>query len=307
MSVMKTSLALFAAAALLALLPTGANAAGKKLDPKNPDEALQITNKVFCANKPGEHALYWWQGSVYSRRPGEKDRHLFDVQGMNVRQCARLEDKVRGIGFRSVSRELLLYTDKDTGQLLKTWKNPWSGEDVEVIHVANDPVNSRGPTWSRNEKGEPTATLDSTIIRGSTALNGGGAARLFYENPLAGPYQEYIGGTYHATEFLTSAYDLDQAMDPSTTAVADAVLSWNRISSWLPWMKMRGRDGVIVISTYGMRLQRFEDLPQVMQDAINTTYPAYKMPPPTDDARPNETSWTYFKKVMEEKAKAKAP
>lgn len=296
---------IFAAAALVAAVAAGpAEARSKKLDPKNADEALQISNKVFCANKPGETALYWWQGAAYARRPGEKDRHLFNVHGMNVRQCARLEDKVRGVGFRSVSRELLLYTDKDTDQLLKTWTNPWTGEEVEVIHVANDPVNSRAPTWSRNEKGEPTANIDNYMVRGTVAMTGGGAARLFYENPLAGPYQPYIGGTYHATEFLTSAFDLNQAMDPKTNAVSDAVLSWGRISSWLPWMKMGGRDGMIVIYTYGLRLNSFDELPQVVKDAVNTTYPIYRNPPPTDDARPNETSWTYFKKIMEGRAKA---
>jgi hypothetical protein len=36
-----------------------------------------------------------------------------------------------------------------------------------------------------------------------------------------------------------------------------------------------------------------------MKDEIAANYPAYVAPPPTDDARPNETSWTYFKKQME--------
>ena len=36
----------------------------------------------------------------------------------------------------------------------------------------------------------------------------------------------------------------------------------------------------------------------VVLKAIETTYPEYSSPPPGDDARENETSWTYFKKKV---------
>jgi hypothetical protein len=42
-----------------------------------------------------------------------------------------------------------------------------------------------------------------------------------------------------------------------------------------------------------------DGLPQVLQDEIATNYPDYVTPPPLNDARPNETSWTYFRKVFD--------
>ena len=41
------------------------------------------------------------------------------------------------------------------------------------------------------------------------------------------------------------------------------------------------------------------DLPAVLRDEIAANYPIYDTPPPGDDARPNETSWTYFRKVFD--------
>ncbi|HJL80295.1 MAG TPA: DUF1838 family protein [Gammaproteobacteria bacterium] len=35
-----------------------------------------------------------------------------------------------------------------------------------------------------------------------------------------------------------------------------------------------------------------------MKDEIKENYPIYNQPPPTDDQRRNETSWTYFKKML---------
>ena len=78
---------------------------------------------------------------MYSRVQGEADRLLFRVEGMNIRACTSIKDPKRGNGFRMVSRELLFYQDPVTGELMDEWKNPWTGETVEVLHVANDPVN----------------------------------------------------------------------------------------------------------------------------------------------------------------------
>jgi hypothetical protein len=213
-------------------------------DLDDPDEAFLASNKVFCANQPGETALYWWEGVVYSRIPGEKDRHIFNVQGMNIRQCARLEDPEKGVGFRSVSREVMLYLDPETNEVLRSWDNPWTGETVEVVHVNNDPVNSRAPSFARRDDGSPRVDWSSKTVIGGTVLEGGGAALLFYNNPLAGDYQDFEGGKYHASEFLTAAYPLADARDKDHDAIQDSVISWGRISGWLPWMKMRKRTGV---------------------------------------------------------------
>ncbi len=281
------------------LLATGASA--QQFDVSDPDQALMAGNKIFCANEPGEVALYWWQGEVYSRIPGEKDKHIFNVQGMNARQCGRMEDDTRGLGFRSVSREMMIYLDPETNEVLRTWNNPWTGEDVEVLHVNNDPVNSRGPSWARDEEGNPRAKFEPDLVINGTVLRGGSAARLFYNNPLTGDYQDYEGGKYHAAEFLTAAYPLADALDSSKTAIQDAVISWGRISGWLPWMKMRGRSGLMVHYTHGMRLHKWEDLPDVLRVEIETNWPKYQSPPPTDDARPNDTTWTVFKRWIDEK------
>lgn len=293
---------------LLLAVPGGFSHAGEKLDVSDPDQALMASNKLFCDNTPETPSLFWWQGMVYSRIPGEKDRHIFNVTGMNMRQCAKFEDPVKGVGFRSVSREVMLYLDPETNEILRTWKNPWTGETVEVLHVANDPVNSRAPRFARDEEGNPVATFDSMTVMNGIGLQGGGAARLFYNNPLAGNYQDYEGGKYHASEFLTMAYPMDDALDASKTAIQDAVISWGRVSGWLPWMKMRGRTGLMVHWTHGMRLHDWKDLPAVLRDEIEANYPVYREPPPVDDARPNDTTWTVFKRWIDDKrAKGEIP
>ena len=284
---------------LLSMLAAAAAtpAFAQKLDPMKPADALTLSRKIACSTVDGEAATYWWHGEAFSRRAGEADIHLFNVEGMNIRACVKAPD---GDGFNLVSRELLIYVDKDTGVPLKTWKNPWTNGTVEVLHVANDPVN--GKFRSKGRDGKPTV-WDGTISGDRWWQTT--TVPLFYPNPLAGAYQKEVGGTYHATEMFNFFGDVSDLVDDKIPDPPVRV-GWVRLASWLPWMEMGDRAGTIYIHAAGGKLDRFDQLPKVMLREIDAAYPEYRSPPPGDDARPNETSWTYFrKKVPVEKPPAR--
>ena len=71
-------------------------------------------------------------------------------------------------------------------------------------------------------------------------------------------------------------------------------------------MQMGSRTGMMIFSTVGGRVNSFADLPDSIRKEIEANYPAYKEPPPLDDARPNETSWSYLKKQIDAKRAASA-
>ncbi len=207
---------------------------------------LKAQRKIICSMQDNKPIVYWWYGRMYSRVQGEKDKLLFKVEGMNIRQCDTVKDSKRGNGYRMVSRELLFYQDPESGEILDQWTNPWTGETVDVLHVANDPVNW-GYFYERDEEGKPLTISDLTNDNKDTAKVG---------------------------------------------------IGWERISYWLPWMKMSGRDGIVYFHTFGKKLNNYDELPDSIKKEIETNYPKYNKPPPTDDDRRNETSWTYFKKVL---------
>ena len=291
------------ALASLVLLATlsAASAFGAKLDLSDPTDAVKAQQKMLCSLKEGEDIVYWWKGSAYAQVPGEKDRHLFNVEGMNIRHCKNYKDKQRGYGFRSVSREVLFYLDPETNEMLETWENPWTGEVVEVMHVANDPVNMRGPLYAFSTDGKPFK-FNGLFVGGRVITTG--EAPLFYKNPLAGDYQDYVGNMYHAMEALNSYAYADELLDGDTDKLDRYTLSWARFSEWLPWMKMRGRTGMMIFTTVGGRVDSWNDLPDRMKQEIRANYPDYDKPPPLNDDRPNVTSWSYFKEVIDARRKA---
>lgn len=298
MKARRTRIALAGLAGSLCLAAGAAH--GEQLNLEDPDDAIRLLMKVRCSLNDGETALYWWEGRMYSRKPGEKDRHLFNVQGMNIRHCETLSDPVRGLGFVARSRELMFYLDPETNEVLRTWTNPWTGEEVEVVQVANDPPGNYRENWARDEEGNPSAGL-YFFFKDGVMMHGGGAARLFYSNPLGGGYQQNVGGIYHAMEFGTSASPAGEILDGDTPVARDRVISWGRVSKWLPWMKMGDIPGVAVFHTAGMRLSSYDELPAVVMDEITANHPEYVEPPPIRTENPRETSWTVFKDHIDAK------
>ena len=283
-------------ASALALAAPQALAKGAKpkpIDLNTAEGATLAARRIQCGSVDNTPTIYYFHGEAFARVPGERDRKLFDAEGYNIRQCVTVTDPVRGTGWRLVSRELLLYVDPATGELLKEWKNPWTGQTVKVLQTANDPVNQR-PVFPLGADGKP-ATWPGTIS-GNTWWNTI-TVPLFYVNPLGGEYQKNVGGYYHATEMFNFFGNLDTLTDPRIPNPPIEV-GWVRMADWLPWMEMSGRAGLIYFHAAGRKLDSADQLSPVLKKALETDYPEYRAPPAGDDSRENETSWTFFKKKV---------
>jgi len=195
------------------------------LDLASPDDALLVQQRMQCATDSSA-VTYWWQGTVWSRVSGERDRMLFTFQAMNTRACASLNDPAKGRGYRMVSRELVFYTDPATGQVLRTWKNPWTGKEIDVMHVSNDPVNMSAPQFARGPDGP--FKMSNLVEKDGTAFMSS-IVPLFYVNPLAGDYQENVGGQYHAMELFNFFAPMAQLTNRSLATVPDVQIHWSRV------------------------------------------------------------------------------
>lgn len=262
--------------------------------------ALQARQKTTCGTlEEGVHRYGVFEGRSYSRVPGQKDKHLFNVMGINVRHCSVVNDEKRGRGYRSVSREIMVYMHPETGEILDTWENPFTGKAVKVLHVANDPVNMRAYRYEKEEDGSDIAPLKLRQYGDMIATSY--EIPLFYDNPLGSEYQAYVGGKYHAMEIFNTYYLANNIVDESVTESGQSSLSWSRVAQWLPWMEMGDIAGIMIFNATGFSTLDKSTIPSELLKVLNERYPEYMTPPPLDDSRPNETSWTVFKKYLESK------
>jgi hypothetical protein len=64
-------------------------------------------------------------------------------------------------------------------------------------------------------------------------------------------------------------------------------------------MKMSDRSGYLIYSAYGSKAKGFDELPQLLQNEINTRVPLYKNAPKSFLDVEDMTSWLYFQQNLD--------
>ncbi len=244
--------------------------------------------KTRSSLDPTESNYLIWRGGIYAFVPGEKRKLLFKMMGMSVSRCIPVEGKEGEWDF--TSRELTYYLDPSTGEMLHKWENPWTGETVTVMHVANNPVQGLfAGKFPAQVNGEETTFAFDIFPT--------------YPNPLADDpkFAEYSPfPTYQAAELFKLTVPTADLLNPELLTVSQLRLSWDRFGQWLPWMKMGDRPGYMIYSGYGSKVNGFSELPELLQEQLNNRVPLYKDAPHACLDVEDMTSWLCFKHYFDE-------
>lgn len=183
----------------------------------------------------------------------------------------------------------MLYLDS-SGNLIDKWTNPWTNEEVTVVHVANDPVQQHLPNVQY-----PVDTSDVFSILTFDIP-------LFYPNPLANnetfaPYAP--SKMYQAGEFFTFNY-INADLESNWYTSIPVSITWKRLSQWLPWMKMKDAPGQLVFTGQGSKLSSADELNHLLRHTITSRSPLYLQAPKCTLRAADMTSWKYFEKYFDE-------
>ncbi|GCF08384.1 DUF1838 family protein [Dictyobacter arantiisoli] len=258
------------------------------LDLTKTENVLQTFVKVRGSLKP-EEVVFWWSGNVYSVIPGERNRLLFAIDGYNIGRCVAVEG-----GYQHLMREITLYKDPASSAVLERWDNPFTASQVEVVHVWNDPVNQQyllhGPYGPFTL---PIVPLSEDRLCASLDI------MLAYPSALPrAHYPQYSqSDLYQGAELFQFFFSRSAAEDPARDSIP-CDISWTRLGPWLPWMEMADRPGSLLYQCSGYKLDGgYAALPEHIRQYVERRHPEYQHAP-TAFTRPNETSWTYFKKQL---------
>lgn len=196
----------------------------------------------------------WYEGVVHGVRDGEVVKPLFGFSGFS---SARLfdEDPTDGV-YEKALRELVYYTDLETGEVLEEWTNPYTDETVKVVPVLNDAFDhkmtayvSAGPDYGglRDVSNPPKIPLlfPWGITRPNTVTLATDI-HLYYPNALTPEKwpRESSGPMNRVSELFRYVIRREELQDPAFTSV-EYTGSWTRITPWLPWTLMGQSQGHI--------------------------------------------------------------
>jgi Protein of unknown function (DUF1838) len=204
-------------------------------------------------------------GVVTGVRDGEALRDLFGFEVVSVARAWKQPDN----SYRVLHREAIFYTDLASGDVLRTWRNPYLDETVEVVDVINDPwnhyfaemVKKFEPDYGglNKPKERPPVPYSMNFIEaGNGMVQNRTHINLYYRAALQPDKwpRESSGPMNRVSEFFTTAVKLDDLQNPDMTSVTNTG-SWARVTPWLPWMLMGQAPGHIV---YHSTVQSFDSL-----------------------------------------------
>jgi hypothetical protein len=259
----------------------------------------QLRLDATYARPDGKDFIFTIRGSAYAFIPGERPFKLFGMDGYNVRRRVQTPEKD---GFFLSTREIVFYTDPKTGAIIDEWENPWTKEKTEVFHIANDPVNGR----MRLKDGKYiSVSMDGKREQGEASKPEEYGDYLVWHTDVF-PFYPLPNWTKNYTAAELFDFYVPKKYLYNNEAPQNVFVSWTRVGPWLPWMKMDGKDGLIVYHARSERLEDWNALPEKVKARVKKDFPVYQTAPDKVDPNGrNETSWTYYNRIMKERADKK--
>jgi hypothetical protein len=254
-------------------------------EPLNPEHNLRAFVRMLGDTSGQRDSVNWYKGAIFSVVGDDAaNQLLFGFEGFSVCRTTLQPDG----SFRNLQREVLYYTNPRTGEIIETWKNPFTGEQVDVVHVYNDPVNSRFSTVFKQKFGEDAEEVSFPFVLPWTVM-GDTAMTVFdvnhrWRNVLdPAVWKRESSGTHvRVCETLSMYTSLADLENPSL------------MSPWCPWMLMGQRAGHLFYrGHYRKIMPGIDGLPAAIRSYTERRYPAY-LTAPTEWVEPNLTSFETY-------------
>ena len=233
----------------------------------------------------GKQSHGWYRGVAMGFRPGEAGRDLFGIMGMGTGRLIPFEDKP---GFTNVRRECGYYYDLDTGEVLDTWVNPYTGEEVEVLHIANPQINAplepvvRGSRLYDDpveaEKAAKPFLLDWQVA--GDMLFAERHTHLYANNPLDPEVwvRESAGPMVRITDSLSYIVSLADMQNPELTSI-DHAGKWVHVRPWQPFMLMGDAPGHFMFRCFTGSASSLDDMPRDIVAVVEERNPDFLTAP----------------------------
>ncbi|PNU06831.1 DUF1838 family protein [Novosphingobium guangzhouense] len=304
----REGLSLAAIAAGVAALPAAASAASKsasaasrlnfttKIDFKDPVWNRDTYARIDGDVDPTKEKCGWLRGKAFGVRDNEKIRPLFIAEGFSFTRIKRLDDG----SWRRMLREVVFYRDIETGKLLETWDNPYTGETVKVVPIANDPFNftisdkvPEPPSYGglQKVKTEPKPFLMDWMEGPEGTLIVNTDIDMIYPNALQPEKwpRESSGVMNRVSEHFIYTVKREDVENPNLTHIPH-IGAWTRMTPWLPWMLMGQAPGHITYFTTFQTLPGgIAELPQDLVEAARKMDEKW-LHSPTEDYGPSLSS-----------------
>ena len=266
----RTALGLIGAAAAAPFVRApSARAEMLDLDPSNPAHTLMITRKL--AHTMDDSIVYWW---AQLSRMVMLEKIPTPLWNVYVGALLKTRDVDERGAYETTAISMVFYTDLETGEYLRTFDNPITGQTVEINYFPARP--SKRITSLDGPKAEPPARpgyeITSIHPLGPAVIQGDDVWVRVDDITRMEPVTAEAGPTFRVNDWSTYHGSVS---DVANTEILNAPATWhfNDILSFPPWLGMADRPGDYVSRGFGRKVSGFSAMPDQLHDLIKERHP----------------------------------
>ena len=209
-------------------------------------------------------------GFVSGAYQGVVDGEATPLFGLSAATFARW--RAVGDGYEVVGCEQAYFTDLETGQVLDSWRNPYTGATIKVPITASAPSKMRlNPDLTF--AAAPTTSPGVSLAQMVSAPDQIGGEVFFTETIRARVALPGAPRPFRYNDATTMRAQLSDVLSPDG-ARAPCETSYQAILSWRPWLEMGDRSGQMVSFGQGRYGAALDELPPVWTEATRRARPA---------------------------------
>jgi len=232
----------------------------KTLDFTKPEDNLIGAIKMH-ASLEAKDVPHWYYGTIYGLNDGIPPKPLIDLEGSEISYFHRNEDG----SYRGFSNTISIFRDVETGEVLKTWFNPYTEKTVEVeanylpvtglyYHYS---VNGIRVSGTQDMIPDEPLILKWNELGDHTMMSG---ERKYPPGIIRGEAQAGHGPTV-------------ELHDPDLPEVINAFGAPTYMAAWPSWMGMKDYPGRVIWSVVARKTKTVEEYPKEFLDILERDYP----------------------------------
>ena len=263
------------------------------------------------ASLGAEDIVTWFGGTVYGIEQAQGLRPLLRVEGVNIARAVLVEGR-----SQILAREAVFYQDYESGEILESFLNPYTGARNRVLHRWVDPLVTSfsvdAPVGNDIDSGPPKSApairraKQSVPVPVSVSQEVHGDQVQFAIAQLTGTEgtdgvegtqstestESTVGSASTETDlvrYFASKHDLN-----GHAKTVPSGFSRVRSTRWLPWMEMGNHPGSITEHLGGQKLiGGWTALPERLRTYVEQHRPEFAFAP-SPVAVANESRWSHY-------------
>jgi hypothetical protein len=276
-------------------------------DLTDPAVHLDLFRRFSASSVDGAEAIIHYTGVTFGMVEDTKVVPLYGMVGITPARSFREADGT----VRLLINEVAMHTDLATGEVIDSWRNPFTDETVEVWHLRNGPLNLPINPRTRVETGGwklllkpgdapregfyvPVVIEDDHLLM----VMDGQATRKNPLQPTEWP-RESSGPELVYSEHNTWRARLADVRNPKIGSLP-FFANWHSIKPWRTWMLMGQRPGRIYNHLRARKIASLAEVPRPVLRYAEKHFPDFLAAPRTWTGS-YEDDWTHFRRQRKPK------